>query len=798
MKISYNWLKTLIKIDKTPQELSLILTDIGLEVESLTKVQSIPGGLEGLVIGEVLTCEQHPNADRLRLTTVDVGAENALSIVCGAPNVAKGQKVIVATVGTILHPLEGNPFEIKKSKIRGESSEGMICAEDEIGIGAGHDGIIVLPTDTEIGTSAKNYYDIQDDYVYVIGLTPNRADAASHLGVARDVAAFLRGEYILPEVYESKGGYKPTVKVTVEDSALCPRYSSMTIEGVKVCESPKWLKERLTTIGLRPINNIVDITNFVLHELGQPLHAFDADKISGKHILVKKAEEGTPFTTLDGVARKLNADDLMICDEKEPLCIAGVFGGMDSGVTEETQNIFLESAYFNSVGVRKTAKRHALNTDSSFRFERGTDPEMTLLALKRAALLIQEIAGAQQISEIEDFYPTPILPFTFDVRYEKVQKLIGKEIPKDKIKEIIEALAIKVLSDDGVVLKVEVPSYRVDVTREVDIIEEVLRIYGYNNIEMKQQMRVSLNTSVKPDREVILNLVADFLIANSYHEILNNSLTKPSYAEDKERMVNILNPLSGDLSMMRQSLLFSGLESIEYNQKRRNANLRFFEFGKTYFLENDKYIETEHLSLFITGKKAVEQWNHSKEKVSFFELKGAVDALLKRLNLQGFQVKELEEGRFLYGLNYHRGKQSIVSFGAIHPTVLNDMDIENEVFYADFNWDVLLKSVRNNSIQYKEVPKYPSVRRDLAMLVSESIGFSDLERIARKTDKKLLREVNVFDVYKGDKLPEGKKSYALSFTFQDEEKTLTDKQIDALIQKLIINFEKEANAEVRK
>lgn len=798
MKISYNWLKTLINIDKTPQELSLILTDIGLEVESLTKVQSIPGGLEGLVIGEVLTCEQHPNADRLRLTTVDVGAENMLSIVCGAPNVAQGQKVIVATVGTTIYPLEGDPFDIKKSKIRGEFSEGMLCAEDEIGLGAGHDGILVLPADTQVGRTAQSYYDIQDDYVYVIGLTPNRADAASHLGVARDVAAYLRSEYILPENYESDKGNKPTIKVSVEDSELCPRYSSMTIEGINVNESPKWLKERLTAIGLRPVNNIVDITNFVLHELGQPLHAFDADKISGKHIIVKKIDEGTPFTTLDEVERKLNADDLMICDEVQPLCIAGVFGGMESGVTEETTSIFLESAYFNSVSVRKTAKRHALNTDSSFRFERGTDPEMTVLALKRAAFLIQELAGAENVSGIEDFYPQPILPFTFEVGYKNVQRVIGKEIPKVEIKEIIEALAIKVLSDDGSVLQVEVPSYRVDVTREVDIVEEVLRIYGYNNVEIKQQMRASLNTSVKPDREVVLNLVADFLIANSYHEILNNSLTKSSYAVDEERMVKILNPLSGDLSMMRQSLLFSGLESIEYNQKRRNANLRFFEFGKTYFLENNKYIETEHLSLFITGKKSIEQWNHSQEKVSFFELKGVVDALLKRLNLQGFQVQELEEGHFSYGLNYHRGKQSIVSFGAVHTSVLKEMDIENEVFYADFNWEMLLKSIRNNAIKYKEVSKYPSVRRDLAMLVEESIGFSELEKIAIKTDKKLLRDVNVFDVYKGEKLPEGKKSYALSFTFQDEEKTLTDKQIDALIQKLIINFEKEANAEVRK
>lgn len=798
MKISYNWLKSLIYIDKTPQELSLILTDIGLEVESLTKVQSIPGGLEGLVIGEVLTCEQHPNADRLRVTTVNVGGTEALSIVCGAPNVAKGQKVIVATVGTSVHPLEGEPFEIKKSKIRGEVSEGMLCAEDEIGLGKGHDGILVLPEDSTVGRSARDYFDIEDDYVYLIGLTPNRADAASHLGVARDIAAYLRSKYTMPEVYDASIGSAPIVNVSIEEPELCPRYTSLTIKGVEVKESPKWLKERLMAIGLRPINNIVDVTNFVLHELGQPLHAFDADKIAGKHIIVKKASAGTVFTTLDEVERKLNEEDLMICDETHPLCIAGVFGGLDSGVTEETTAIFLESAYFNSVSVRKTAKRHGLNTDSSFRFERGTDPEMTAFAIQRAAFLIRELAGAEEISCLADFYPKAIAPFLFDVRYKNVQRIIGKEIPKAEIKAIIEALEIKVLADDGEVLQVEVPAYRVDVTREVDIIEEVLRIYGYNNIEIKQQMRASLNTSPKPDKEVVQNLVADFLIANGYHEILNNSLTKPAYAEDAERMVKILNPLSGDLSMMRQNLLFSGLETIEYNQKRRNASLRLFEFGKTYFLEGEKYVETEHLSVFLTGKKEREQWNHSTKTVSFFELKGAIDGVLKRLNIQSFQVKELEEGYFAYGLNYFRGTQSMVSFGAVHPKVLKEMDIEHEVFYADINWELLLKAIRNNSITYKEISKFPSVRRDLALLVDLSTTFADLEKIASKTDKKILREVNVFDVYQGEKLPEGKKSYALSFIFQDEEKTLTDKQIDALVQKLIINFGKEANAEVRK
>lgn len=798
MKISYNWLKSLINITKTPEEISLILTDIGLEVESLTKVQSIPGGLEGLVVGHVLSCEQHPNADRLRLTSVDIGLDTPLSIVCGAPNVAKGQKVIVAPVNTWVYPLEGDPFEIKKSKIRGEVSEGMICAEDEIGLGKSHEGIMVLPEGTEIGKLARDHFDLQDDFVYLIGLTPNRADAASHLGVARDLAAYLRSDYNLPEVYDASSGSASEVKVTVEEPELCPRYTSLTIKGVEVKDSPEWLKEKLIAIGLRPINNIVDITNFVLHELGQPLHAFDADKIAGKHILVKKAEADRSFTTLDGVERKLNKEDLVISDESEPLVIAGVFGGVSSGVTEETKNVFLESAYFNSVSVRKTAKRHGLNTDTSFRFERGTDPNMTVFAIQRAAYLIQKIAGSKDISEISDFYPNPVSPFSVPVYYKNVQRVIGKEIPKAEIKEIIEALEIRVVADDGELLQTEVPAYKVDVTREIDIIEEVLRIYGYNNIEIQQQMKASLNTSPKPDKEVVQNLVSDFLIANGYHEILNNSLTKLAYAEDQEKAVKILNPLSGDLSVMRQTLLFSGLETIEYNQKRRNSSLRLYEFGKTYFLEGEKYVEREHLSLFITGKDASEQWNHQSRPVSFFQIKGAIDGLLKRLNIQSFQVQDVAGEAFAYGLNYHRGTQSIVSFGAIKSSLLNSMDIENEVFYADINWEVLLKAIRNNSITYREVSKFPSVRRDLALLIDNSVTFSDLERIAQKTDKRILRRVNVFDVYQGDRLPAGKKSYALSFTFQDEEKTLTDKQIDALVQKLIINFGKEANAEVRK
>jgi len=798
MKISYNWLNDFIDLNKSPEELSLILTDIGLEVESLSVVQAIQGGLEGLVIGEVLTCEQHPNADRLRVTTVDVGSGDPLSIVCGAPNVAKGQKVIVAGVGTTVYPVDGEAFKIKLSKIRGELSEGMICAEDEIGLGKSHEGIMVLPQKVQLGQLAKDYFEIQDDFVYEIGLTPNRADAASHLGVARDIAAFLRGSYSMPNRSDVDSlTTNPPIKVTVLDPERCPRYTSMLITGCAVKESPKWLKEKLQAIGLRPINNIVDVTNFVLHELGQPLHAFDADKVRGKHIIVRQAGSSQSFITLDEVERTLQPEDLMICDEEGPLCIAGVFGGISSGVSAETSSIFLESAYFNPVTVRKTAKRLGLKTDSSFRFERGTDPNMTLFAAQRAALLIQELAGGEIVS-LADFYPKAIDPFPVTVSYKRVQDLIGKAIPKEEIKGIIEALEIKVTHDDGETLEVEVPPYKVDVTREVDIIEEVLRIYGYNNIEFKPQLSISLSPSPKPDKELVQNLVADFLVANGWHEILNNSLTKLAYADEERKAVKIVNPLSSDLDTMRQNLLFSGLEVIEYNQKRKSKDLLLFEFGKTYWLEGERYVETEKLSLFMTGKAGAEQWNNPANPISFFQLKGAVDGILSRLNLKSLQVEELNNEQIACGLHYHRGDQVLVDFGAVQPALLREMDVEGEVFYADIHWQAILKAIRKNKITYQEVSKFPAVRRDLALLVDQSISFSQLKAIAAKTEKKILQEVNVFDVYQGEKLPKGKKSYALSFIIQDEGKTLTDKQIDALVQKLIANFEREAGAEVRK
>ena len=799
MKISYNWLKDFLKLDKSPEELSIILTNIGLEVEDIEEVQGVPGGLEGLVIAEVLSCEQHPNADRLRVTTVDIGNSDPLQVVCGAPNVAKGQKVILAGVGTTVFPLEGEPFKIKKSKIRGELSEGMICAEDEIGLGKSHDGILVLPEDAKVGKAAKDYFNLQNDSVFEIGLTPNRSDAASHLGVARDIAAFLRKDLQLPEVATIPiDNKKNEIRVSIDDVNDCPRYSSITIEGVSVKESPEWLKERLLNIGVRPINNIVDITNYVLHELGQPLHAFDADKIVGKHILVKNLPGGAKFTTLDGVERELSSKDIMICDEEKALCIAGVFGGLSSGITETTNSVFLESAYFNAVSVRKTSKHHGLKTDASFRFERGTDPNITVFALQRAAKLIVEIAGGVVVGSISDIYPNPVEAFKVSVSYQNVKRLIGKAIPSEEIKSIIESLGIRILLDNGETLETEVPPYRVDVTREVDIIEEVLRIYGYNNIEIKQQIKASLNSSPKPDKELVQNQAADLLIGNGFHEILNNSLTKIAFADQPEQAVRILNPLSSDLDTMRQNLLFSGLEVISYNQKRKYPDLRLFEFGNIYFKTPEGYKENKHLSIFMTGNLNAEQWNNTDSKVSFFDLKGMVDGLLSRLNLQNFQTRDVDRADFSYGLTYFRGEQAFVNFGAVDKKALKLTDIQGDVFYADLSWDLILKAIRKNKIVYKEVSKFPSIRRDLAILVDKDVSFSSLKIIAEKTERKILREVNVFDVYQGDKLPEGKKSYALSFIFQDEEKTLTDKQIDSIVQKFILNFEKELKAEIRK
>jgi len=618
MKISYNWLKDFIDTDKSPQEISAILTGIGLEVESLEKVQPVPGGLEGLVVGYVKECFQHPNADRLRVTKVDAGTGDELQIVCGANNVTVGQKVVVATAGTTVYPTTGGPFIISRSKIRGEVSEGMICAEDEIGLGTDHAGIMVLDADAAVGTLVKDYFKLNDDYLYEIGLTPNRADAASHLGAARDIAAFLRIPVKKPDVSAFKvDNTERTIKVIVENQQASPRYSSLTISGVEVKESPQWLKERMGIIGIRSINNIVDATNYVLHDLGQPLHAFDADAIKGNTVIVKNCPEGTLFTTLDNVERKLSANDLMICNAEEPMCIAGVFGGAASGVKTTTKNIFLESAYFNAVSVRKTSKRHGLKTDASFRFERGTDPDITVFALKRAALLINEIAGGTVSSEISDIYPSPVQPFTIEVTYKNIHRLIGKAIPHGEIKDIIKALDISIVGETAEGLSLKVPPFRVDITREVDIAEEVLRIYGYNNIEIPTQIRASLNSSVRPEKDAVQNMLSDLLSANGFNEIMSNSLTKSAYSSNLDKAVKILNPLSSDLDVMRQSMLYSGLEAIVYNQNRRNADLKFYEFGKVYAVEEEKYIETQRFAIFLTGANSAERWNHKPGQVSF-------------------------------------------------------------------------------------------------------------------------------------------------------------------------------------
>jgi phenylalanyl-tRNA synthetase beta chain len=799
MKISYKWLKQFIQTDKTPEEISLILTDIGLEVESLEKMQSIPGGLEGLLVGYVKECGQHPNADRLKVTKVDVGFEQDLQIVCGANNVAAGQKVVVAIVNTTVHPTAGEPFKITRSKIRGEVSEGMICAEDEIGLGSDHDGILVLDADAPIGSKAKDYFKLEDDYLFEIGLTPNRADAASHLGVARDLAAYLKTTVAMPDISTfATDNHDLTIPVKVEDEQACPRYSSIALSGVTIKESPEWLKDKLNVIGVRPVNNVVDVTNYVLHDLGQPLHAFDADAIIGGKVIVKKCAEGTLFTTLDDVQRKLSADDLMICNAGEPMCIAGVFGGTASGVKASTTNIFLESAWFNAVSVRKTSKRFGLKTDASFRFERGTDPEMTVTALKRAAILIKEVAGGTVSSEVSDFYPAPASPFHVPVMYKNVDRLIGKSIPREEIKSILTGLGITIAEETEEGLMLQVPAYKVDVTREADIIEEILRIHGYNNIEIPDQIRASLNYGTRPDKELVQNQVADLLTAHGFAEIVSNSLTKLSYSSDPGRAVKILNPLSSDLDVMRQSLLFSGLEAISYNQNRRNANLKLYEFGKIYNLADGGFKENQRLAVFMTGDKNPENWNSKTANVSFYTLKAAVDAIISRLNIKGLLSADTENVNLSSGISYRKGEKSLVEFGLVSKPALKKLDISAAVFYADFDWDLIIKAIRNNKIVYKEISKFPSVRRDLSLLLNKEVSFNQLKHIAQKTEKGLLTEVNVFDVYEGDKLPAGKKSYTLSFILQDEEKTLTDKQIDSIMQKLILNFEKEAGAEIRK
>lgn len=806
MKISYNWLKQFIKTDWTSEQTSELLTDLGLEVEVVEKYQSIKGGLEGVVVGHVLTCEKHPDADRLNITTVNIGLEAPVQIVCGAANVAAGQKVPVATIGTVLYDKEGVEFTIKKGKIRGQESHGMICAEDELGLGTGHDGIMVLDENLVPGTKASEVFQIADDEVFEIGLTPNRADAMSHYGTARDLRAGMlqRGvnvELITPSVSNFRVDMRTLkIDVNVEEPALAPRYCGVTISGITVHESPKWLQDRLKSIGLTPKNNIVDVTNYVLHELGQPLHAFDAAKITGK-VIVKTLPEGTKFTTLDDVERTLHAEDLMICDEKGPLCIAGVFGGKKSGVSDGTTSIFLESAYFDAVSVRKTAKRHQLNTDASFRFERGIDPTITEYALKRAAILIQEVAGGKITSDVVEVYPKKVEDFSVLLNFSHVSKIIGQEIPKDMIKKILVSLDIKVNSVSDTGLGLTIPAYRVDVQREIDVIEEILRVYGYNNIEFSKKFNATVANSPRTEDYKVQNVIASQLNSQGFHEMMANSLTTAAYAKlstvlKEEHNVTMLNPLSSDLSTMRQSLLFSALEAISYNINRRNSDLKLFEFGKSYHKYLNGYEEHKHLTLSISGNRNKESWTTPQKGTDFFLLKGYVKGILARLGIEKISNAPVQSDVFSEGTSICYNNDTLVEMGVVKKSILKHFGIKQDVYYADFNWDLILKII-TGKIKYTEIPKYPEVRRDLALLIDEKTTYESIFNLARQTEKALLKDINLFDVYQGDKLPEGKKSYALSFTIQDNTKTLTDAQIDKIMSKLQQTFETELGASLR-
>jgi len=806
MRISYNWIKQFLKIDSSSEEVSNLLTDLGLEVEIVEKYQSIKGGLEGVVVGHVLTCIKHPDADRLNVTTVDIGAENPIQIVCGASNVAVGQKVPVATIGTKLFDKDGIEFEIKKGKIRGQESHGMICAEDELGLGKSHEGIMILDATLTPGTLASKVFNIENDEVFEIGLTPNRADAMSHMGVSRDLRAALIQrnsslELITPSVSKFKIDKRVLkIDVDVKNATLAPRYCGVTISGITIKPSPNWLQNRLKSIGLTPKNNIVDVTNYVLHELGQPLHAFDAAKINGK-ITVKTAESGTKFVTLDDIERILHEEDLMICDDKGPMCIAGVFGGKNSGVSENTSSIFLESAYFNPVSIRKTAKRHALSTDASFRFERGVDPTITEYALKRAALLIQEVAGGEITSDVIDIYPKKIEDFTVFLNYEKAFKLIGQELPKETIKKILASLDIKVNSSSDAGLGLTIPSYRVDVQREVDVIEEILRVYGYNNINFSKKLNATVAKSSRTEDYKVQNIIASQLNSFGFHEMMANSLTTPEYIQLSEMLkeeynVTILNPLSNDLSVMRQSLLFSGLEAISYNINRQNSDLKLFEFGKSYRKLLSGYNEKKHLTLFITGNRSNESWTNAQKTTDFFLLKGYITSILSRLGFNKIQNLPTTTDFFKEGIALSFGNEILVELGTVKKSILKHFDIKQEVFYAEFNWDLIIKLL-SNKIKISAIPKYPEVRRDFALLVDTSVSFDSIYSIARQTEKSLLKDINLFDVYEGKNLSEGKKSYAVSFTIQDETKTLTDVQIDKIMSKLQNNFEKELGAILR-
>ena len=810
MKISYNWLKDFLKINLDSERVGEILTDLGLEVEGIERFESVKGGLAGVVVGEVLTCEQHSNADRLKVTTVNLGNGEPVQIVCGAPNVGVGQKVPVATVGTMLYTSDGESFKIKKGKIRGEVSLGMICAEDELGLGAGHDGIMILGDDVEVGTPASEVFEIYEDHVFEIGLTPNRADAMSHLGVARDLYAGLiqleesKKKLTTPSVSDFHVDERTfSIKVDVEDTKQVPRYCGLTITDLKVDDSPDWLQNRLRSIGLSPINNVVDITNYILHELGQPLHAFDADKIKKDKILVKNLPANTKFITLDGVERELHPEDIMICDgDSNPMCIGGVFGGIHSGVTADTKTIFLESAYFNPVSIRKTAKRHGLSTDASFRFERGIDPNTVDYALKLAAIMIADIVEGKVVSDLTDIYPTKIEDHQVSISYENVFRLIGEEIPADTIKNILASLDIRINHQTESGLGLSIPAYRVDVTREADIVEEILRVYGYNNVTIPEKIKTSVETSSKLSKEKVENVTADFLVSNGVFESMSNSLTKPeyaSYAENikEERNVGILNALSNDLSVMRQTLLFGLLESISYNLNRKSSNIRLFEFGNTYHKFDSGYVENKHLGIAFTGNRLRDHWGLSAQASDFFYLKGIVKGLLERLGIVDLKYGKLKNDCFSEGVSLTSGKTKIAELGVVQKSVLSEFGIKQEVIFADLNWDQVLEQAGNGKIKIEELPKYPEVKRDLALLLDTDVNFIDLYNFALQSERKLLKQIDLFDVYVGDKLPEGKKSYALSFILQDKNKTLNDKQIDKIMNKLQHGFIKEFKAELR-
>jgi phenylalanyl-tRNA synthetase beta chain len=815
MKISYNWLKQYIHIDIPPVELARILTDTGLEVEGIETVESVKGSMKGMVVGQVLTCEKHPNADKLSVTTVDVGTRDPLPIVCGAPNVAAGQKVVVATVGTTLYPAGAEEgFKIKKATIRGEVSEGMICAEDELGVGTDHTGIVILDEHALVGDDAINYFNVETDTVFEIGLTPNRIDGGSHIGVARDIYAYLKQHatplpLAIPSVDQfSIDNHALTIPVEVKDPEACPRYSGVTLTTLEVKESPDWLKRRLLAIGQVPINNVVDITNYVLHECGQPLHAFDASEIKGNKVIVQTLPEGTPFVTLDEKERKLTAKDLMICNESEPMCIGGVFGGIRSGVTEKTTAIFLESATFNPVSIRRTSRHHLLNTDASFRFERGSDPNGTLWALQRAALLMKELAGATISSEIIDVYPKPVGDFRVEVSLQRISRLIGKTIPPEEIISILESLDITVAERNDDKLVLNAPPYRVDVKREADVVEEILRIYGYNNIEFSDQVRSTLAYVEKPDKEKAVNVISDMLSGLGFLEIKSNSLTREAYFDEKDpAVVSIHNPLSQDLSRMRKDLLMGGLEAVIYNINRKNTDLRLYEFGNCYFIDPDrtadhpqkKYDEEEHLGLFITGDFTTSNWVTGKDEASYYHIRSLVDLVLTKLGTGSnkLQFKETANAAFSEAMDIYAEDTLVGTFGKVASGKLNILDIKQDVYAAELRWNVLLQLLAQRSVTYEELSRYPEVKRDLSLMIDRKVRFEELVKVSFTAETRLLKEVDLFDVYEGDTIEKGKKSYALTYTLLDREKTLTDKQIDRAMNHIAQALEKQLGAVIR-